>query len=147
MVFSLSIVVQGLAVYLALRTMVSSRVRWAWGAIAIALALILPRRLITTFMVFQQPAPFDFLPWSVFPRVVHLLLSWLGPPSALLPPKRGRCGTRRLSRQDMGSEAKLRAAIQQQEGDQTSQQNEKSFWRFFDSIDDFLFVLDEQKRI
>jgi PAS domain S-box-containing protein len=148
MVFSLSIVVQGLAVYLALRTMVSSRVRWAWGAIAIALALILPRRLITTFMVFQQPAPFDFLPSELLSLALSIFFCLgLVRLRRYFRQSEADAELRRLSRQDMGSEAKLRAAIQQQEGDQTSQQNEKSFWRFFDSIDDFLFVLDEQKRI
>ncbi len=147
-VFSLSIIVQGLAVYLALRTMVSSRVRWAWGAIAIALALILPRRVVTMFTVFHQPAPFDFVP----PELLSLALSvffCLG----LIRLRRyfrqseADAELRRLGTQGMGTEARLRAVMQKQEGDQTSQQNEKSFWQFFDSIDDFLFVLDEQWRI
>jgi len=147
-VSSLSIVVQGLAVYLVLRTMVSSRARRAWGAFAIALALILLRRVATMFRAFQPLAPFDFLA----PELLSLALSvffclGLVRLRRYFRQSEADAELRRLSTQGMGTEAKLRAVMQKQEGDQTSQQNEKSFWQFFDSIDDFLFVLDEQRRI
>jgi PAS domain S-box-containing protein len=147
-VFSLSIVVQGLAVYLALRTMVSSRVRWAWGSIAIALALILPRRVITTFTVFQQPAPAKFLPSELLSLALSVFFCLgLVRLRRYFRQSEADAELRRLGTQEMGTEAKLRAVIEQQDNAQTSQQNEKSLWRFFDSIDDFLFVLDEQRRI
>ena len=73
MVFWISIAVQAFAVYLALRVMVSSRIRWAWGAIAVALALILPRRVITTFAVMRLADPTPFLGSELMSLTLSLL--------------------------------------------------------------------------
>jgi len=72
-VFLLSILIQCLAIYLAIRTMISSRVRWAWGAIALALVLILPRRILTTITVFHLAAPQNFLPSELLSLSLSIL--------------------------------------------------------------------------
>ena len=146
-IFSLSLAAQTLAGYLALRTLVSSRVRWAWGAITMALILILPCRIITAFAFFHQSDPAAFIPSESLSLGVSLLFC-LG----LIRLRRYfrqselDAELRRLTMPKVGTEAMLRAVAKQQQAN-ALQPSEENSWQFFDTIDDFLFVLDEEGRI